>query len=352
MSHFGTHIAGSNSRISRDQNASMGKLQLSLAVCDYDRTRAIFDGRAPIEGCETNAVALEPEEAFHRAFKFQEFDVTEISLSSHIMTTARGDAHYVAVPAFVSRLFRHSGIYIRTDRGISKPQDLQGKVVGLPEYQITANVWIRGILQDEYGVRPNTISWRRGGLEDPGRDERAAINLPDDIDLKSIPSTTTLSALLEGGELDALISARAPSCFLRGAANVGRLFPDYPVVEEAYFKKTKIFPIMHAVGIRRVLVENYPWLAVSVLKAFIRAKDLCMHELGQIGHLATSLPWSVAEYDRLRRVMGQDFWSYGLEQNRHALETLTRYSFEQGLSIRKLPLEEMFAASTHDLSKI
>ncbi len=330
----------------------MRKLQLSLAVCDYDRTRAIFDGRAPIEGCEVNAVAIEPEEAFHRAFKFQEFDISEISLSSHIMTTARGDAHYIAVPAFVSRLFRHSGIYIRTDRSITKPQDLQGKVVGLPEYQITANVWIRGILQDEYGVRPNTISWRRGGLEDPGREERAAIKLPADIDLKSIRSTATLSALLEAGELDAVISARAPSCFLRGASNVARLFPDYPAVEEAYFKKTKIFPIMHAIGIRRVLVENHPWLAVSVLKAFIIAKDLCMHELGQIGHLATSLPWSVAEYDRLRRVMGDDFWSYGLGQNTHTLETLSRYSFEQGLSVRKLPVEEMFALSTCELSKI
>jgi len=330
----------------------MPKLQLSLAVCDYDRTRAIFDERAPVEGCEVNVVALEPEEAFHRAFKFQEFDITEISLSSHIMTTARGDAHYIAVPAFVSRLFRHSGIYIRTDRGISTPQDLQGKVIGLPEYQITANVWIRGILQDEYGVRPNAICWRRGGLEDPGRDERAAIKLPADIDLKNIPSTTTLSALLEAGELDGVISARAPSCFLRGAANVARLFPDYPVVEEAYFKKTKIFPIMHAIGIRRVLVESHPWLAVSVLKAFIRAKDLCMRELGQIGHLATSLPWSVAEYDRLRRVMGLDFWSYGLEQNTHTLETLTRYSFEQGLSVRKLPVEEMFAPSTSEIAKI
>ena len=143
-------------------------LRLSLAVCDYDRTRAIFDGRAPIEGCDITAVNLEPEEAFHRAFKFQEFDISEISMSSYTMTTARGDAHYVAVPAFVSRLFRHSGIYIRTDRGIAKPQDLKGKTIGLPEYQITANVWIRGILQDEYGVKPSDIKWRSGGIEEAG----------------------------------------------------------------------------------------------------------------------------------------------------------------------------------------
>jgi 4,5-dihydroxyphthalate decarboxylase len=158
--------------------------------------------------------------------------------------------------------------------------------------------------------------------------------------------------MLAAGELDGLFSARAPSCFLRGAPNVARLFQDYPAVEEAYFRKTKIFPIMHAIGIRRSLLEQHPWLAVSVYKAFLKAKELCMHELGQIGHLATSLPWSVAEYERLRKVMGEDYWSYGSHANRHVLDTLTRYSFEQGLSVRKLGVDQMFAPSTYDLSKI
>jgi len=327
-------------------------LHLSLAVCDYDRTRAIFDGRAKIEGCDITTMALEPEESFHRAFKFNEFDISEISMSSYMMTTARGDAHYVAVPAFVSRLFRHSGIYIRTDRGIKDPRDLKGRTVGLPEYQMTANVWIRGIFEDEYGVMPSNIRWRRGGLEEPGRRERTKIELPADVDYAPIPVDRTLSDMLAKGEIDALLSARAPSCFLSGAANVGRMFPDYPAVEEAYFCKTRIFPIMHAVGIRRSLVERHPWLAVSVYKAFLKAKELCMKELGQIGHLATSLPWSVAEYDRVRKMMGEDFWSYGVAENRHVLETLTRYSFTQGLSVRKLDVNEMFAPSTSDLSKV
>ena len=327
-------------------------LPLSLAVCDYDRTRALFDGRAPIEGCDVTAVALEPEESFHRAFKFQEFDVSEISMSSYLLTTARNEAHYLAIPAFVSRLFRHSSIYIRTDRGIARPQDLKGRTLGLPEYQMTANVWVRGILEDEYGIKPSDIKWRRGGLEEPGRDERARIKLPADVDYQAVPENRTLSEMLAAGDLDGLISARAPSCFLRGAANVGRLFPDYPKVEQDYFHKTKIFPIMHAIGIRRSLVEKHPWLAVSVYKAFIKAKQLCMHELGQIGHLATSLPWSVAEYDRVRQVMGEDFWSYGVDKNRHVLETLARYSFAQGLSVRQVGLDEMFVASTYDLSKI
>ncbi|MEX2035444.1 MAG: ABC transporter substrate-binding protein [Xanthobacteraceae bacterium] len=327
-------------------------LELSLAVCDYDRTRAIFDGRAPVEGCDVTAVALEPEESFHRAFKFQEFDVTEISMSSYLLSLARGEAHYVAIPAFVSRLFRHSSIYIRTDRGIKAPADLKGKTIGVPEYQMTANVWVRGMLEEEYGVKSADMKWRRGGLEEPGREERARIKLPAEIDYAAVPTDRSLSDMLAKGELDGIFSARAPSCYLRGAPNVARLFPDYPAVEEAYFKKTKLFPIMHAVGIRRSLTEKYPWAAVSVYKAFIKAKALCLHELGQIGHLATTLPWPVHEYDRVRQFMGEDFWPYGAHENRHALETLARYSFQQGLSARQVPLEQMFAKSSYDLSKI
>src|SRR5437763_8343723 len=222
----------------------MSKLELSLAVGIYDRTFAIFDGRAPIEGCDVNPVPLLPEEAFHRAFKHREFDITEMPLSSHTVMTARGDAHYVGIPAFTSRVFRHSGIYIRTDRGIKRPEDLKGRVVGLPEYQQTANVWIRGILQDEHGVRASDIKWRSGGVEEPGRDERAPIKLPAEIDLQPIPRGRTLSDMLAAGEIDAMMTARAPSVFVRGAANVDRLFPDYVPVEEAYFRRTKIFPIM------------------------------------------------------------------------------------------------------------
>jgi 4,5-dihydroxyphthalate decarboxylase len=326
-------------------------LELSLSVCDYDRTRAIFDGRAPIDGCDVTAVALEPEESFHRAFKFQEFDVSEISMSSYLLSVARNDAHYIAIPAFVSRLFRHSSVYIRTDR-IKTPADLKGKTIGLPEYQMTANVWVRGILEDEYGVAPRDIHWRGGGLEDPGREERAPIKLPPEIDLQAVPSDRPLSDMLEKGEIDGLVSARAPSCFLRGAPNVARLFPDYPAVEEAYYKKTKLFPIMHAIGIRRSIVEKYPWVAVNVYKAFIKAKALCMHELGQIGHLATTLPWPVAAYDRARAAMGEDYWPYGAHENKLPLETLARYSFRQGLSVRQVPFEEMFARPTYDLTKI
>ncbi len=283
----------------------MSALQLSMGCCNYDRTRALFDGRVRIEGCEVLPVAIEPEEAFHRAFSFREFDVSELSISSHTVMTSRGEEQYVGIPAFVSRLFRHSGIYIRTDRGIDGPAALAGKTIGLPEYQITANVWIRGILQDDFGLKPEAIHWRRGGLEEPGRGERAPLKLPPQIDLQQVAEGKTLSDMLEAGELDAVISARAPSCFERGAPNVARLFPDYRSTEEDYFRRTKIFPTMHIIGIRKSLVERHPWLPVSVFKAFLAAKELTMYELGQIGHLFVTLPWGVSEFERAREPHGR-----------------------------------------------
>lgn len=328
------------------------RLELSLACCDYDRTRAIFDGRARVDGCELFATALEPEEAFHRAFKYEEFDVSELSLSSYVVQVARGENRYVAIPAFVSRVFRHSGIYVRTDRGIARPQDLKGRTLGLPEYQMTANVWIRGMLQDEYGVRASDIRWRNGGLEQPGREERTPLSLPPGIELKPIAPGTTLSALLETGELDGVLAARPPSCFTRGAAHVGRLFADFRKAEQDYYRRTKIFPVMHVVGIRKSLLEKHPWLAVNVMKAFAQAKALCWHELGQIGHLYNSLPWGVADFADARALMGEDYWSYGLQPNRHVLEAFTRYHHEQGLSARKVSPEEMFAPAACDLSRI
>ena len=330
----------------------MKKLEISLSCGNYDRTQAIFDGRAPIEGCEVNAVSLEPEEAFHRAFRYGEFDVTEISMSSHMMTTARGDNQYVAVPAFLSRVFRQSGIYVRTDRGIKTPQDLRGKTIGVPEYQITANVWIRGILNDEYGVKPSDIKWVRGGIEEPGRGERAPIDLDPAIDLRQIPDDKTLSEMLEAGEIDGYIGARAPSCFLRGAPNVGRLFDNYIEAEKDYFRRTRIFPIMHMVGIRRTLVEQHPWLAVSVYKAFLKAKALALKELDELCHLAVTLPWMVHHHNEAKALMGADYWPYGLDANKHVIETFSRYHFDQGLSKRKVAPEELFVASALDLSKI
>jgi 4,5-dihydroxyphthalate decarboxylase len=329
----------------------MGKLTISLACCDYDRTRAVFDGRVHIEGCEAITVAMPPEEAFHRAFKYQEFDVTELSLSSYMNVQSRAGSPYVGIPAFVSRLFRHSSIYIRTDRGIDRPEDLKGKTVGVPEYQMTAALWVRGILQDEYGVKPSDIKWRNGGLEEGGREERAPLHLPPDVELKSIPKDETLAQHLGEGKIDALISARAPSTMYTND-RIRRLFPDSREAERAYYKKTGMFPMMHMIGVRRTLAEKHPWLPVNVYMAFLKAKALCYEEMAEIGHLYSTMPWPVYELEEVRALMGHDHWRYGIHENAKEIEAMTRYSFEQGLSARKLTAEDIFAAPTCELTKL
>ena len=329
----------------------MTKLTISLTCCDYDRTRAIFEGRVAFEGCEVIGVPMPPEEAFHRAFNFQEFDVTELSMSSYMCQQSREGSPYIGIPAFVSRMFRHSSIYIRTDRGIEEPKDLQEKTIGVPEYQMTAALWIRGTLQDDYGVKPSDIKWRVGGLEQGGRKQVVAFDLPGEIEIQSIPGDETLAQQLDEGKLDALITARAPSCFRRNDKIV-RLFPDYRAAEEAYFRKNGVFPIMHLIGIRRTLVEQYPWLPVNVFGAFIKAKQICYENLAKVGHLFTTLPWPVHEFEAARRLMGDDYWSYGVQENAKEIEAMTRYAFEQGLTTRKLTAGDLFAESTFRLTKL
>jgi 4,5-dihydroxyphthalate decarboxylase len=294
---------------------------------------------------------MEPAEIFFRAFRYQEWDVSELSVSSYLRTVDAGDSPYIAIPAFVSRIFRHSGFYINTSRGIRTPADLRGRVVGVPEYQMTAAVWMRAILHEEYGVSPSEISWRTGGQEQSGRDERTPLAGIKGIDLKPIPAGKTLSAMLEAGEIDAMLAARPPSCFLRGAASVGRLFPDYKEAEQAYYKKTGLFPIMHMIGVRRSLADQYPWLASSVYKAFREAKLIAMNKLRDLTVLPVSLPWMEVEARQTRALMGEDFWRYGVAESRNEIEAIVRYSHEQGLISRKLDVEELFAKTTFEVSK-
>jgi 4,5-dihydroxyphthalate decarboxylase len=330
----------------------MAEVPITIASGNYDRTRAIIDGRVKVEGCAVTYLPLYPEEIFHRAFKFQEFDVSELSFSSYLRTVAAGTSPYIAVPAFVSRIFRHSGIYIRTDAGIKTPEDLRGKRIGLPEYQITAVVWMRGMMQHEYGVAPHEIHWRNGGQEQPGRGERTPLKEIPGLDLKPLEPGQTLVNMLRDGELDALFTARAPSSFLNGEPHIGRLFPNTRAAEQAYYKKTGLFPIMHLVGIKKTLVEQYPWLATSVYKAFLEAKALAMIDLRDVNALMVTLPWLEAETNETMAVMGQDFWKYGVQENMPEIEALTQYAYEQGLVDRKLKAEELFARSTSEMAKV
>jgi 4,5-dihydroxyphthalate decarboxylase len=329
----------------------MGRVPVTFACSDNDRTRAIIDGRVPIEGCDVTCLVLEPAEMFGRACRYAEFDVTELSFSSYMRMVAMGEAPYTAVPAFLSRAFRHSSFYIRTDRGIRSPADLAGKSVGVPEYQMTAALWLRGMLQDEYGVKPTDIAWRTGGQEQPGREERMPVSIPG-LDLEPIPEGETLSAMLAAGKIDAMLSARTPSVFLKRAPNVDRLFPRYKDVEQAYFKKTGYFPIMHLVAVRRSLAEKYPWLPASMYKALIESKAIGLEKLSNLAQLAVALPWMEAEASETKALMGADYWRYGLRECRHEIEVMTRYAHEQGLTERRLRPEELFAPSTFAMSKI
>ena len=330
----------------------MPQIPITIACGNYDRVQAIKDGRVKVDGCAVNFVPLYPEEIFHRVFKFQEFDIAEISGASFIRTVAAGTSEYVGIPAFVSRLFRHSGIYVRKGAGISRPEDLRGKRIGLPEYQITAVVWMRGMLQHEYGVKPSDIHWRSGGQEQAGREERTPLKPIAGLDLQAIPKDKTLVGMLRDGELDALFTARAPSSFLAGEEHITRLFPDTRAAEIAYYKKTKLFPIMHLIGIKKTLVAQHPWLPTSLYKAFLEAKQLAMIDLTDVNALMVTLPFLDAETKATQAALGNDFWRYGVHESQHEIEALIQYLHEQGLIDRKPKLEELFAPGTFDMSKV
>jgi len=321
-------------------------LEVSLACQDIDRTRPLIDGRVTIEGCRLNVVTAKPEEIFQRAFRHREFDISELSLATHLISTARGDGPYIAVPAFVSRAFRHSSIYVRKDAGLDRPEALRGCSVGVPDFQQTAGVWARGILADEYGIERRDIRWRTGGLDQAGRDQRIPLDLKGKVSIEPIGPGQTLSQMLEDGAIDAVIAPRAPKGY--GSNGITRMFPENRVAEEAYFRKTRLFPIMHVIGIRRPLVEQHPWLPVNVYAAFRQARALAMQDLLRVDTPAVAHPWIADEIARVKLVMGEDYWPYGIEENRSELQALMRYAAADGLISGPLPLEDLFAKSTFD----
>lgn len=328
----------------------MSKLSLSLAVGDYDRTRPLADGRVQIDGVDPVVMLLPPEEIFFRAFRYQDFDVCELSLSSFTVKTAQNDCPYVGLPVFPSRAFRHTSIHVRTDR-IKRPEDLRGRRVGIPEYQLTAIVWARAILQDDYGVRPSDITWVRGGIDEPGRMEKITIALPPHIVLEDAPADTTISELLAKGEIDGFIAPRPPHGG-RPIPNVGWLFSDPTENAKDYYRRTGIFPIMHLLGIRRTLVEQHPWLAGALLKSFEKAKALSLFLLSDTSATKVTLPFVEESLKQARDLMGQDFWSYGVEANRKTLEAFLRHHHAQGLSSRLVRVEELFHPSTFEVAKV
>ena len=329
--------------------------KLTLACWDYDRTRALLEGRVGVAGWRIDAKAQPPEETFPRAVADAPFDVSELSLSSYLMQVSRGEGAYIAIPAFVSRAFHHGAIYVRTKRGIETPKDLEGRLVGVPEYQMTMALWVRGILGDEYGVDFRKIRYRTGGANKPGRKERLALELPEDMDVARIPEGSTLNELLLAGELDAVIAPTPPDGFTAGDKAVRRLFADPAAEERAYYARTGLFPIMHVIGVRRTLADEHPGLAPDLFRAFVEARNLAMREHDLTARSSANrmmLPWFADQWEAAKNLMGDGFWPYGVAENRPELEAVCRYSHEQNLGRKRLSVEALFAPETVELPGI
>jgi 4,5-dihydroxyphthalate decarboxylase len=329
----------------------MAKLQLSIAIGDYDRTRPLLDGNVQIDGVDPIFMTLSPEETFFRAFRNVEFDVSELSLSSFLVKASKGDSPYVGVPVFLSRAFRHTSIYVRTDR-IKRPEDLRGCRIGVPEYQLTAIVWARSILQDDFGVRPEEVTWVRGGIDTPGRPEKLPVQLPPGVRLEQAPDGETISAMLDRGDIDGFIAPRPPGGLAAKNPLVGWLFPDPAAAAKDYYRRTGVFPIMHLIGVRKELAARHPWLPGALLKAFTQAKSVALEKLADTSATKVTLPFVEEQLKAAREAMGDDYWSYGVASNRRTLEAFLRHHHAQGLSARLMSVDELFHAATYESYKI
>jgi 4,5-dihydroxyphthalate decarboxylase len=318
----------------------------SFAVGDYDRIRALWDGSVRSDQFSLDVRLMRVDQIFIQMVKDRAFDISEMSLSTYTIMKDRGDSPFVAIPIFLSRKFRHGDIYIRRDSNILNASDLNGKRIGVPEYQITAAVWLRGILQDDYGIKLQDIHWRTGGLESPGRQEKIPLLLPGHFDVRAIGEKETLIDLLRYGELDAIITPTQPLAFKNSEHWLQRLFPNYMSDEQSFFRRTGLFPIMHTVVVRKEVHEQNPWLVSALCDLFQKAKELCFARYQDRLALTVSVPWFDVQLDQARDLMGNDFWSYGIESNQKTLEVFLRYMKEQGLINRASLWEpqELFVA--------
>ena len=296
-------------------------------------------------------MTLNPEEMFFRAMRSADFDIAELSFSSYLVKHSRGECPYIAVPVFVSRAFRHTSIWVRKDR-IKRPEDLRGKRVGLPEYQLTANVWARAILQDDYGVKPEEIIWVRGGIDTPGRPEKIKLQLPPMIRVESAPDGVTISEMLDKGDIDGFVAPRPPGGAALTNPNVGWLFDDPTTTAKDYYRRTGVFPIMHVVGIRKELAAQNPWLPAAVFKAFNEAKAFALDRLSDTSASKVTLPFVEEQLKAAKATMGADFWSYGVEPARKTLETFVRHHYSQGLSARLMSVDDIFHPATYETYSI
>jgi 4,5-dihydroxyphthalate decarboxylase len=330
----------------------VAKLRLQYAgVSYYDKTRALERGEVVPDGIDFEYVQFEDVAELFRVLAQDPtaFDAAEMSTSTLTMMISRGDDRLVGIPVFTSKAFRHSQVYVNVASGIERPEDLAGKRVGVPEYQMTAAVWIRAFLQHDYGVAPDEMHWLTGGLETPSYAERLHHEPPPGVTIELIPAGSTLEEMLDSGEIDALATARAPRPFREGTGRVRRLFPDYRAVEEEYLRRTGIYPIMHTVVLQRTIYEANRWAPVALADAFEEARHHGRERLRDLDTLAVMHPWIAAELEELKGPFahfGGDPFAYGLEVNRHVLEALMEHAWEQRLPARKVEVDELFAPET------
>jgi 4,5-dihydroxyphthalate decarboxylase len=324
-------------------------IPLTVATGRYDRTAALREGRIRPEGLDLTWLTLNVEQIFWRMMRHREFDASEMSFSGYTIRRSRGQDDFVAIPVFLSRSFRHSAVYVNPRSGIKRPEDLAGGRIGMPEYQMTAAVWARGMLEDDYGVAVDEVRWVQGGLEQPGRRPFEPVE-PEGISLEFAPEGRTLGTMLADGELDALISPRVPSVYESGA--VTRLFENPWEAERDYYDRTGIFPIMHTVAIKREIVDANPWIAQTLSNAFLAAKREADAALADTTVLTVGLPFLVQHVRETAALMGEDFWPYGVEPNRTTIEAFLRYAERQGLLASPIEIDDLFPASTRATSKV
>jgi 4,5-dihydroxyphthalate decarboxylase len=329
----------------------VAKVQLSLAIGAYDHVRDLLDGTVRVAGVELTIVNLPVEEIFHRFLVHREFDVSEASLAKIAALAAQDDRRFVPLPVFPSRVFRHSSIYVRSDGGVARPEDLAGKRVGVPEWAQTAAVYTRGLLAHDYGVDLASIHWHQGGVNEAGRVEKVELQLPRGVRL-TVVADRSLSAMLLAGELDAVLSARPPAPIVAGDARVRRLFVDYRAAELAYARKTGIFPIMHVVAMRREVYERDRWLAMNLFKAFDEARARSLQRAADMGVSFFPLPWVADELRQARELFRGDPFCYGIAPNRAVLELFLRYAFEQGVCRRALEVDALFPPEVQSAFRI
>jgi 4,5-dihydroxyphthalate decarboxylase len=318
----------------------MSDLRLTFACGPYDRTQALRDGSIRPEGIELTYLTLQPAEIFWRMLQYREFDVSEMSLSNYTTLVSGGNSPFIAIPVFPSRVFRHGYFFINTKAGIRSPADLKGRRGGVPEYSMTAAVYMRGLLEHEYGVKPTDVEWVQG------RADRLGHSLPPDIKLKQAPAGAELGDLLEHGEIDFMMTANNPLSFRRGSPNVQRLFPNYAEVEKDYYRRTKIYPIMHTVVIRREIYDRDPWVALSLYKALCRAKEQSYRLVAETGSPKASFAWLQPLLEEEQAIIGPDWYPYGIGPNRETIEALLQYTHEHGLTDRRIKIDELFAPAT------